>query len=235
IVELEMRINSALVFHVSILLIYGSVCPALVKAKILPPTLIDLIKNSDCIAEGKVIGISDVGGVRIAELEVSRIHKGNRSIKRLHFWASKTWACDISYAEQNESGLYFLTMLNRRESDGGHPEFAQELNAVLADEGLYSITWSGYGRLIRHGNGRLQASDSVRFPRSVSVTYIRNGDYSSIALVDARDVFWVVHTRRCEPASTFGLTGAAEGCFFSCPAMFGGPANRSVRAIAMYV
>ena len=191
-----MRIKTALVFRVSILLIHVSVCPALVKARISPPTLLDLIKNSDCIAEGKVIALSDVGGVRIAELEVTRIHKGDRSIKRLHFWASKTWACDISYAELNESGLYFLTLLNRRDSDRGHPDFEQELNGVLAGERLYSITWSGYGRLIDQGDGRLQANDSVRFPRVVSVRYVRSGDYTSIALVNAQDVFWVVYARR---------------------------------------
>ena len=191
-----MRIKSALVFQISILLVYGSFCPAIVSAKILPPTLIDLIKYSDCIAEGKVTSIFEVGEVRIARLEVTRIHKGNRSIKTLHIWASKTWACDIGDAQLNESGMYFLTLVNTRESNKGRPELAEELNKVLAGDRLYAITWSGYGRLINHSDGRLQVNESVRFPRSVSIKYVRSGEYSSVALADAQDIFWIVHTRR---------------------------------------
>ena len=180
------------VTYASILWMVGVLCPAHLQAKILPPRLVDLIKDSDCIAEGKVIKISEIGDVRIAHLQVMRIYKGNLSNKTLYFRASKTWACDISYAELNESGLYFLISLNR---ENLHQE-PQELQTVLGNDKLYSIAGSGYVRLIDNGGGRLQANSYVEFPRAVSVRYIKKGDYRSIALVDTRDIVWLIYINR---------------------------------------
>ena len=191
-----MTTRPAVLFRASTLLMVVMICTASTQGKVESPRLIDLIKYSDCIAEGRVIKISVVRDVRIAELEVARIHKGSLSIKRVHIWASSTWACDISNAEPNESGLYFLTLWERKASNREQPEFAQELDDVLKGEKLYAITWSGYGRLVHQGDGRLRASDYVTFPRTVSVRYVRTGPYSSVALADARDIVWLIHTSR---------------------------------------
>ncbi len=55
---------------------------------------------------------------------------------------------------------------DRRESDGGPSEFPQELDSVLAREKLYSITWSGYGRLIDQGRWKAASKLFCEIPAS---------------------------------------------------------------------
>ena len=137
-----------------------------------------------------------VRDVRIARLDVVRIHKGSPKIKTVYVWASPTWTCDISGANMNESGMYFLSLGTRKQLTSDRSEFGHQLESVLDGGPLYTICWSGYGRFINKGNGRLEASDYVRFPRTVSVRYVRTGDYSSVALVEPRDIVWLIYTTR---------------------------------------
>jgi hypothetical protein len=181
---------------VSISLFIGAFCCASIQGKVQAPKLNDLIKNSDFIAEGKVTKISVVRGVRIARLDVARVHKGSPTIRRLYLWASPTWVCDVSGAELDESGLYFLSLVKEKQFTSGNAEFGHELDGLLLGDRLYRICWSGYGRMINKSDGMLQASDYVRFPRTVAVRYVSTGDYSSVALVNARDVVWLIHTSR---------------------------------------
>jgi len=184
------------IISVSIALFIGAFCCASIQGKVRAPKLNDLIKNSDFIAEGKVTKISVVRGVRIARLDVARVHKGSPTIKRLYLWASPTWACDISGAELDESGLYFLSLVKEKQFTSADAEFGHELDGVLQGDRLFAISWFGYGRHINKSDGMLQVSDYVRFPRTVAVRYISTGDYSSVALVDARDIVWLIHTSR---------------------------------------
>jgi hypothetical protein len=184
------------IISASIALFIGAFCCASIQGKVQAPKLKDLIKNSDFIAEGKVTKVSVVRGVRIARLDVARVHKGSPTIKRLYLWASPTWVCDVSDAELDESGLYFLSLVTEKQFTSANAEFGHELDGVLQGDRLYRISWSGYGRLINKSDGMLQASDYVRFPRTVAVKYVSTGDYSSVALVDARDIVWLIHTSR---------------------------------------
>ena len=193
---LSMEARKTRIISASIALFIGAFCCASIQGKVQAPKLNDLIKHSDLIAEGRVTKIVVVRGVRIARLDLARVHKGSPTIKRLYLWASPTWVCDISGAELNESGLYFLTLVKDKQSTSGNAEFGHELDGVLQGDRLYTISWSGYGRLINKSGGMLQASDYVRFPRTVAVRYISTGDYSSVALVDARDIVWLIHTSR---------------------------------------
>ena len=114
----------------------------------------------------------------------------------MYLWAPSTWECDISGADLNESGLYFFSSVTARQFNAESAEFGRELDRVLQGEALYSICWSGYGRFINKGRGRLEASDYVRFPRTVAVKYLRTGDYTSVAVVGAEDIVWLIHTSR---------------------------------------
>ena len=191
-----MKARKIAISSVSIALFIGASCCASVYGRVQAPKLSDLIKNSDFIAEGKVAKVSDVRGVRIARLEVARVHKGSSTIDSVYLWTSPTWVCDISGADLNETGLYFLSLVTARQFNSENAELGHELESVLQGERLYSISWAGYGRFIKRGDGRLEASDYVRFPRTVAVRYLRTGDYSSVALVDLRDIVWLIHTTR---------------------------------------
>jgi hypothetical protein len=70
-------------------------------------SLSDMVKSSDLIVTGKVVN-AKVGGKSIAELEVTQTFKGNPSLQRVRFFAAPIWACDVSAAEENEAGLFFL-------------------------------------------------------------------------------------------------------------------------------
>jgi hypothetical protein len=190
-----MEIRKAHLISTLIAISSGFLFCASVQGRVQPPKLIDLIKYSDLIAEGKVTTISVVRGVRIARLDVTRVHKGNPTIKRLYLWASRTWACDISGAELGESGLYFLSLARENQLWVDNADFGDESGNVLQGGRLYSISGSGYGRFINSG-AKLKASDFVRFPRAVAVKHVRTGDYTSVALVDPGDIVWLIHTKR---------------------------------------
>ena len=170
-------------------LLISSIYSPISQARIVPPKLLNMIASSDCIVLGKVVAISRSRDAQIAEVEVERVLKGDRTIKRLYFWATPTWACDISYAEQNESGLYLLV----------------RVKAFLANEmpksPLYSITSSGYGRFVDKGRGRFEAPDLVRFPKNVAVRYVSKAQYVSAALVSRESILRLISTRNTRTAT----------------------------------
>jgi hypothetical protein len=105
-------------------------------------TLADMTKYSDFIAVGKVMN-ARVHGKRIAELEIIQTLKGDRSLKRIRFFAAPFWACDTSDAHENEIGLFFLT--NDLFND---PK--EKMSTYIDSDGLpvFFITHSGRGRMI---------------------------------------------------------------------------------------
>ena len=166
----------------AVALLVSSIYSPTAKAKIEAPKLRDMIASSDCIVLGKVIAISKQDKAHIAEVEVERVLKGERTIKRLYFWATSTWACDISHAEQNESGLYFLRRVT------------PTLETDMQRRPLYCLTSSGYGHFINKGQGRFEAPDLVRFPRNMSVTYVSKGKYISAKLVTRDSILRFIST-----------------------------------------
>jgi hypothetical protein len=64
-------------------LLVSAICSTTIQGRIRPPKLVDIIASSDCIVLGKVVGISKLGEVQIAEVEVERVLKGERTIKEV--------------------------------------------------------------------------------------------------------------------------------------------------------
>jgi hypothetical protein len=129
-------------------------------------TLADMIKYSDLIVVGKVVD-ARVQGKRVAELEVTRVLKGDPSLKRVRFYAAPIWACDISAAEQNEVGLFFLTNDLLNDPKEKHPPYRDSEGVAV-----FFITHSGRGRMIfEHIDGDdyvyAYKGGEVKFPGSL--------------------------------------------------------------------
>jgi hypothetical protein len=158
-------IRNLFLAHVAVIA-FASTCFAEAGTMSLP----EMIKSSDLIVTGRVVN-AKVGGKSIAELEISRTLKGNPSLKRVRFVAAPIWACDVSAAEEDETGLFFL----RRNFTDDPSERAlpqSESDGVP----LFFITHSGRGRMIfrhldgedfvyAHKRGEVKFPDSLRFAR----------------------------------------------------------------------
>lgn len=130
----------------------------------------EMIKSSDLIVVGRV-SEARVGGQAVAELGITQILKGDPALKRVRFVAGPVWACDVSAAEDNEAGLFFL----RRSftDDPSERALPQSQSGGLP---LFFITHSGRGRMIfknidgedflyAHKRGEVKFPDSLRFAR----------------------------------------------------------------------
>jgi hypothetical protein len=158
-------------------------------------SLADMIKYSDFIAVGKVVN-ARVHGKRIAELEVTQVLKGDRSLKRVRFYAAPSWACDISAAEQDEVGLFFLT-------NDLPPQLSKEKHSPYRDsEGVpvFFITHSGRGRMIfKHldGDDYVYAYNGgeVKFPGSLRYARYPTPENRLLGLIRLGDVLSFIRKR----------------------------------------
>lgn len=157
-------------------------------------TLADMIKYSDCIVVGRVVN-AKVDGKHVAELGVTQVLKGDRSLKRVRFYAAPLWVCDISRAEENETGLFFLrrnfiddpteNALSRSDRDG---------------EPIFFITHSGRGRIIfLHLDGQdfvhAFKAGEVKFPGSLRYARYPNAANRNLGLITLVDVLSYVRKR----------------------------------------
>src|SRR5438876_11409873 len=76
-------------------------------AKVGPMDFSTLVRVSDAIVLGRVVDVSKVKGVKIAQVKVLETYKG-RKVDELFLLAQATWTCDISEAVKGETALWFL-------------------------------------------------------------------------------------------------------------------------------
>ncbi len=157
-------------------------------------TLADVIKFSDCIVIGKVVN-ARVNGKRIAELEVAQVLKGNPSWKRIRFYAAPTWACDISNAVENETGLFFLTN-NLLYDPKEKPALEKDKDGIP----IFFITHSGRGRMIYEhieGEDYLYAhkEGEVKFPKSLRYARYPKPEDRDLGLIKLADVLAYIKQR----------------------------------------
>src|SRR5262249_21963924 len=124
-----------------------------VYPKVAHVALKDLVKKSDSIVIGRVAKITQLDGVNIAELEITQTLKGDAGLKRLHYWATPTWSCDISTANEGETVLLLLSLVKESflsdSSEYGkhHPLLARHMREHLQNNPLFFIGWFGGGRM----------------------------------------------------------------------------------------
>ena len=133
-----MRIAKGLCFSFVVSIIF----PGISSASVGTMSLADMIKYSDCIVVGRVVR-TKINGKNIAEIAVSQNLKGDSSLRRVRFSSAPLWACDVSAAEENEQGLFFL-----QKDPMGDPA----LRALPPGESdgvpLFFLAHSGRGRII---------------------------------------------------------------------------------------
>jgi len=157
------------------------VAPTL-QAKVAPGVLRELVKTSDVIVVGKVVKLTNFEAGRVAELEVTRTIKGDSQLKRLHYWASPTWACDISDANQGETVLLLLSRAEKHlladSSDLAtrHPLLLNSLRKHLQGSPLFSINWSGGGRMVITDN-LVERNGYIIYPDEIKVAVRRSVRY----------------------------------------------------------
>jgi hypothetical protein len=93
-------------------------------AKIVSPSLNQLVQKADWIGEIKIFELDTLHGKKIkATAKVNKVLKGDPS-DSIHFFVYKIWTCDVSTAKAGENCLLFLS--------GNYKE--------------RSILWSGRGK-----------------------------------------------------------------------------------------
>jgi len=114
-------------------------------------TLEALTKSADAIAVAKVVKVTKISGVKVAQATVTRQLKGLSDKQRFAFLAEKTWACDMSHAVEGETVLIFLSRLNSRgfleDFLNKHPQFESERTKHLKNVPFYQIAHAGQGRM----------------------------------------------------------------------------------------
>ena len=150
-------------------------------AKVRPMPLNELIQKSQAIVIGRVINIIPLKSPdgeeenKIAELEIKQVIKGTEGEKRLYFWASPTWTCDISDAKINEDVLLFLGRFSRESMTikspifQDNPKILKRLLDECANKPLYHIAASGGGRMEIIERNLLDSSWYVEMPRGIKM------------------------------------------------------------------
>lgn len=156
----------------------------------------DMIQRSEFIVTGKISRIKSVDNVKLAEIEVVRTLKGNPSVKQLYYFASPTWACDVSGAEVGEEGLYFLPKRDEHLSkpSKGHLRFLGKAYNFTQGAAIYLLEHSGRGRFkpkYIDGKGYLYVHkySDVVFPSTIEVVQYPDPEKPNLGLVRLDDVF----------------------------------------------
>jgi hypothetical protein len=158
-------------------------------AKVAPMELSGLVKRADVIVVGKVTKIiivnSASAGVKtenakIAEVEVSRVLKGGTRLKRLYYWASPTWACDVSGANEGEEVLLLLeTRVNQT--------LSTSLQKYIQDSPLYYIAFSGGGRMVIKGK-LIERNGHIIYPKTFKIVRRLPLKYDHISMYALEEV-----------------------------------------------
>ena len=116
----------------------------------MPIKLESLIRESDFIVIGKVVRVTLVGDVEIAEVKVVRTLKGDPTVTRLYYWATPLWGCDVSGATENEAALFLLSKANLGSLPplaANQPEFTKRPWNFTQGAPFFFLSGAGRGRM----------------------------------------------------------------------------------------
>jgi hypothetical protein len=153
-----------------------------------------MIKSSDLIVVGRVVN-AKVNDKAIAELTITQTLKGDSSLRQVLFFAAPVWACDVSAAEENETGLFFLRRnFTNSPSEKALPQ--SELEGVP----IFFITHSGRGRMIfQHIDNEdfvyAQKRGEVKFPNSLHFARYPDLEDRDLGLIRLADVLSYIRKR----------------------------------------
>lgn len=163
-------------------------------SEVMPTTLKELTTHSELIVVGKVVRVTSVKGLRVAEVQVSATIKG-KSTTKIYYLAQPTWVCDTSTATVGEETLFFFskykfdpnaasiayvkptgsagkyTIQDDASPAGAFKEplgFREQVTALVGPSHFWQVSWAGRGQMpIRNLHGTKYATlwiGDVRLP-----------------------------------------------------------------------
>lgn len=178
--------------------------------KVAPTTLKELTAHAELIVVGKVVRVTNVKGLRVAEVQVAATIKGN-SPTTIYYLAQPTWVCDTSAATIGEETLFFFskykfdpnpasiayvkptgsagryTIQDDATPVGAFKEpigFREQITALVDAGHFWQVSWAGRGRMpIRNLHGTKYATlwiDDVRLPAGIPTVSGPEHKYSFI-------------------------------------------------------
>jgi hypothetical protein len=164
-------------------------------------TLEEMIQRSRYIVLARVARVKIVDNVKLAELEVSCVLKGDSDVSRLYYWASPSWMCDVSDAQPGEEALYFLWYpdLDVPRSKE-HLRFLKRAYSFTQGATIYVLEHSGRGRFkpkLIDGEGFLYVHkySDVIFPASIEIVGHPDPKNPNLGLVRLKDVVSFIAAR----------------------------------------
>ena len=164
------------------------------SAEVGPMPLDEMTQRSWYIVLARVSRVAVVDDVKLAELEVSCVLKGDANVAHLYYWASPGLACDVSDAEAGEEGLYFLWYPDSdvpRSKE--HLSFLERAHSFTQGERVYLLEHWGRGRLLPEvvdGESFLYAHKhgEVMFPTTLEIIDSPDPTEPDLGLVRLYDV-----------------------------------------------
>lgn len=159
-----------------------------ISAKVALSPFREIIKDSDTIVLGKVTRVMECyqntffDNLKLAEFEVTQVIKGKSELTLLHFWASPSWACDISNAQDGQTLLLMLdqdeAMLSVTSNFSSENQIlVNHLREYLQGRPIFSIAYSGGGRMIIENN-LIEENGYIDYPQNFKVMERRPAMYS---------------------------------------------------------
>ena len=153
----------------------------------------DMIQRSKYIVLARVSRVKLVDNVKLAELDVTCFLKGESNVTHLYYWASPTWACDVSDAQVGEEALFFLWYPELAPASKEHLRFLKRARPFTQGATIYLLEHSGRGRFkprLIDGESFLYVHkySDVIFPTSIQIVGHPDPKDPNLGLMRWKDV-----------------------------------------------
>ncbi len=181
------------------LLICASLSPSLfADAGSMP--LETMVSLSSTIVLGRVNKVTVLASsagypVKIAEVSVLEVLKGDRSLKTVYYWASPGSACDVTAASEGTQSLFMFTP-GTRYSDYPRSlsKILPKIKAITGNRELAKIVHLGRGQMeIKRVDGveyvlGTKREGEVAFPKSLKMFDYPDTEYPYVGMVKVDDL-----------------------------------------------
>jgi hypothetical protein len=177
--------------------------------RVAPTTLRELTGSAKLIVIGKVTSVTDVKGLKVAEVHITKTLKGAPQ-EVVYYLAQPTWTCDITAATVGEETLFFFekyrfdphpaSMAYVRSAGaagsytveagatpvGAFKEpvgFRETITAIVGSSPFWQVSWSGRGQMplrnVRNAKYVTLWIGDVQLPAEMSTISGPQREYSS--------------------------------------------------------
>jgi hypothetical protein len=163
-------------------------------------TLEEMISISSAIVLGKVSNVTVLEPfaaypIKIAEVEVIEVLKGDKAIKNFYYWASPGKACDVTTAIVGKTDVFMFQPGTRfRDFPKSLSTLLPKIKEATGNSELVKIVHQGRGRLeIRKISGAEyvvgnKTGEELIFPSSLRLIDYPDPEYSYVGMVEVGDL-----------------------------------------------